>query len=97
MIPSMFHLFTSSHYSNVMKSNYIVTKDIVQKCSRKQTSSKKVADVSIMTPAHLSYCIFVCQVHAFLSSQERSCFAADSLNHHSQHRLKGDKNHMENN
>lgn len=74
MIPSMLHLFTPSHYSNVMKSNYIMTKDIVQKCSRKQTNSKKVADVSIMTPAHLSYCISVCQVHAVLSSPGKLMF-----------------------
>lgn len=88
MIPSI----CLHHHTTVMKSNYIVTKDIVQKRSRKQTNSKKVADVSIMTPAHLSYCISVCQVHAVLSSQESSCFAANSLNHHSHHRPKGHKN-----
>lgn len=71
MIPSMLHLFTPSHYSNVMKSNYIVTKDIVQKCSRKQTNSKKIADVSIMTPAHLclsgACCSFIPgKAHVFL-------------------------------
>lgn len=34
----MFHTFTSSHYGNVMKSNYILTKDMRGAAESKQTA-----------------------------------------------------------